>query len=81
MSSHLVRVLVRRTVALSSSVVLALPVLLGAGGLAPLRAQLVTPKTVPVHNAQQFDVFPSANAAMGGVSIALDDSLLDAFVN
>ena len=30
---------------------------------------------------QQFDIIPSDRAAMGGVSIALDDALLDPFVN
>jgi len=45
------------------------------------RAQLVTPRTVPVFQNQQFDILPSALAGMGGVAIALDDSLPDAFVN
>ena len=44
-------------------------------------AQVVTPKTLPVLQGGQFDMFPSAHAGMGGATIALDDSLLDAFVN
>lgn len=53
------------------------------GGLAPrpAGAQLVTPKTVPIFQNQQFDLLPSATAGMAGVSIAFDDSLADAFVN
>ncbi len=48
---------------------------------APAGAQIVTPRTVPVFQNQQFDLLPSALAGMGGVSIALDDSLADAFAN
>jgi len=44
-------------------------------------AQLVTPKTVPVFQNQQFDILPSATAGMAGISIAVDDSLADPFVN
>ena len=44
-------------------------------------AQLVTPKTLPVFQNQQFDILPSATAGMAGISIALDDSLADPFVN
>lgn len=44
-------------------------------------AQVVTPKTLPVLQAGQFDMFPSALAGMGGATIAMDDSLLDPFVN
>lgn len=44
-------------------------------------AQLVTPRTVPVQQSGQFDIFPSQRAGMAGVSIALDDTLLDPFVN
>ncbi|HVT37784.1 MAG TPA: hypothetical protein VHE78_01945 [Gemmatimonadaceae bacterium] len=51
------------------------------GRPASARAQLVTPRTVPVHQGQQFDILPSARAGMASVSIALDDSLLDPFVN
>lgn len=44
-------------------------------------AQLIQIKTVPVAQGDQFDIFPSRNLAMGGVSIALEDPLLDPFVN
>lgn len=44
-------------------------------------AQLIQIKTVPVAQGDQFDFFPSRNRAMGGVSIALRDPLLDPFVN
>ncbi len=44
-------------------------------------AQLITPKTVPVRQAQQFEIFPSDRAGMAGVSIALDDTVLDPFAN
>lgn len=43
--------------------------------------QLIQIKTVPVAQGDQFDIFPSRNLAMGGVSIALEDPLLDPFVN
>ena len=46
-----------------------------------VRAQLVTPKTVPLHQDDQFAIFPSAYAAMAGASIALDDTLADPFSN
>lgn len=44
-------------------------------------AQVVTPKTLPVLQSGQFDIFPSARAGMGGATIAVDDTLLDPFVN
>src|SRR5688500_3642303 len=44
-------------------------------------AQVVTPKTVPVLQNGQFDIFPSARTGMGGAVIAVDDTLLDPFVN
>lgn len=44
-------------------------------------AQLVTPRTVPVFQSNQFGVIPSVTAGMAGVSIAIDDTLADAFVN
>ena len=46
-----------------------------------LVSQTITPRTVPVQMSQQFNVLPSDRAAMGNVSIALDDPILDAFVN
>lgn len=47
----------------------------------PATAQLISIRTVPVSQAHQFDIFPSYTRAMGGVSIAVGDSLLDPFVN
>jgi hypothetical protein len=44
-------------------------------------AQLITPKTVPVAQGDQFNIYPAANAGMAGVSIAIDDSLFDPWVN
>jgi hypothetical protein len=44
-------------------------------------AQLIDLKTLPVAAGDQFMILPSANLGMGGVSIALDDPLLDPFVN
>lgn len=51
------------------------------GGPIEGRAQVVTPKTLPVLQNGQFDMFPSARAGMGGATIAVDDTLLDPFVN
>ena len=44
-------------------------------------AQTIPIKTVPVAEGNQFLIFPSQNLGMGGVAIALDDPLLDPFVN
>jgi hypothetical protein len=44
-------------------------------------AQYISVKTVPVATGDQFRLFPSANLGMAGVFIALDDPLLDPFVN
>jgi hypothetical protein len=44
-------------------------------------AQLINLKTIPVAAGDQFLFLPSANVGMGGVAIALDDPLLDPFVN
>ena len=44
-------------------------------------AQLIAIKTLPLAQGEQFSFFPSANDAMGGVSIGVRDSLLDPFVN
>lgn len=46
-----------------------------------IHAQLIQIKTLPLAQGDQFNFFPSANEAMGSVSIALSDSLLDPFVN
>ena len=47
----------------------------------PVESQLVTPKTVPVFQDEQFALFPSSRPGLGGASIALDDTLADPFVN
>ena len=44
-------------------------------------AQVIPLKTIPVATGDQFLVLPSERLGMGGVSIALDDVLLDPFVN
>ena len=50
-------------------------------GTRDLSAQLVTPKTIPVHQSDQFDIFPTSRGGMAGIWIALDDTLLDPFAN
>src|SRR5947199_9478640 len=47
----------------------------------PASAQLISIKTVPIAQGDQFDIFPSNNFGMGGVSLALADTLLDPFIN
>src|SRR3970282_1491885 len=47
----------------------------------PLAAQLIPVRSVPVAAGDQFLIYPSRNLAMGGVSVALRDPLLDPFVN
>ncbi|MGD8727656.1 MAG: hypothetical protein PVH40_08425, partial [Gemmatimonadales bacterium] len=47
----------------------------------PASGQLIGLKTVPVAAGDQFFLAPSDNAGMGGVAIALDDTLRDPFVN
>lgn len=44
-------------------------------------AQYISIKTVPVASGNQFLLYPSANLGMAGVSVAIDDPLLDPFVN
>lgn len=57
-----------------------LSILLGVlAGQAP--AQLISIKTVPLAQGDQFAVFPSLHLGMGGVAIALSDTLLDPFRN
>ncbi len=48
---------------------------------APVAGQLISLKTVPVATGDQFLTLPSERLGMGGVAIALDDVLLDPFVN
>jgi len=47
----------------------------------PLDGQLISIKTVPIAQGDQFDIFPSQHRGMGGASIALADTLLDPFRN
>ena len=47
----------------------------------PAAAQLISIKTVPIAQGDQFEIFPSNNLGMGSVSIALPDTLLDPFLN
>jgi hypothetical protein len=44
-------------------------------------AQLIQIKTLPLADGDQWRIFPSAASALGDVSIALADSLLDPFTN
>jgi hypothetical protein len=46
-----------------------------------VHGQVIQIKTLPIADGDQWRFFPSANAGMAGVSIALPDSLLDPFVN
>jgi hypothetical protein len=46
-----------------------------------LSAQLIGVRTVPIAAGDQFGFFPSSNAALGGVGIALPDPLGDPFSN
>src|SRR5512133_822447 len=48
---------------------------------AHLAGQLIQIKTLPIVDGDQWRFFPSANFGLGGVSIALRDSLLDPFEN
>src|SRR5207248_11418278 len=64
---------------MTSRVVSLSVVLLTVAGTAP--AQSIPIQTVPIVPADQFDIFPSYTLAMGGVSIALPDTLHDPFVN
>ena len=47
---------------------------------APAHAQLVTPKTVPVFQDEQFAIYPSSRPALS-LPIAFDDTLADPFSN
>src|SRR5947207_15603685 len=77
MQRYFVRLAVRGDVV--RTLVGVVPMLLGA--LAAAHGQLITPKTVPIHQDDQFAIFPTARAGMAGVSIALDDALADPFAN
>ncbi|HSH76350.1 MAG TPA: hypothetical protein VLA09_11750, partial [Longimicrobiales bacterium] len=60
---------------------LATEMMMLAGWLAPASAQVVPLRTVPVASGDQFLMLPSATVAMGGVRLAVDDSLADAWSN
>src|SRR5437762_7970022 len=47
----------------------------------PAPAQLIPIKTIPIAQGDQFQIFPSNNLGLAGVSIALPDSLVDPFSN
>ena len=66
-------------VARRSILPLPLPLLIALAS--PASAQLIPIRTVRLAQGDQFDILPSVNRAMGGVSIALADSLLDPFIN
>src|SRR5688572_16330310 len=51
------------------------------GAAAPASTQIISIKTVPIAQGDQFNVHPSQNLGMGGVSIAVADTLLDPFAN
>jgi hypothetical protein len=58
--------------------------LLALTGMAPwgqAHAQLIPVKSVPVASGDQFLLFPSQNLAMGGVGLAVPDTLGDPFSN
>ena len=64
----------------------ALAVLLSTVGLLVVltpaaSAQLISVKTVPIAQGDQFDFLPSRNQGMASVSIAVADTLLDPFSN
>ena len=47
----------------------------------PAAAQLVTPRTVPVMQDEQFEIYPSGRPGLAGISMAIDDTLADPFAN
>ena len=49
--------------------------------LTAARAQIIAVKTAPLADGGQFTFLPSANLGMGGLSIAVPDSVLDPFTN
>src|SRR4051812_32411696 len=64
--------------AIRLALLILLALFLGAVGAA---AQLVTPKTVPVFQDEQFNITPSSRPGLGNAFITLDDTLGDPFVN
>jgi len=49
--------------------------------VSPAPAQLIPIKTIPIAQGDQFQIFPSDNLGLGGVSIALPDLVGDPFAN
>src|SRR5437763_13188505 len=75
---------VRRSpyVALAMFVMPAMPATLAIAFAAQAAsAQMIQIKTLPITEGDQWRFFPSANQGLGGISIALADSLLDPFEN
>ncbi len=56
-------------------------IMAGLAAAAPLAAQSISIKTVPIATGEQYLIFPSRGMGMGGLSIAYDDPLGDAFAN
>jgi len=50
-------------------------------GAVRLDAQIIQIKTLPIADGDQWRLFPSANTGLGGLTIALRDSLADPFDN
>lgn len=69
------------TLSLRSLLVAAGLVLAVLSCVEPAAGQLIGLRTVPLAAGEQFSIFPSKHLGMGGPSIALDDPLLDSFVN
>jgi hypothetical protein len=61
--------------------VVTLAALLTCVSTPPTAAQLVTPRTVPVMQDEQFEIYPSSRPGLAGISIAIDDTLADPFTN
>lgn len=53
----------------------------GLGGAGSVPAQVISLKTAPIATGSQFQLYPSHARGMGGISLAVDDSLGDPFVN
>lgn len=56
-------------------------VLATLGAMSSATGQIIPIKTVPLATGSQFAIFPSANMASGGLSIAAEDELSDPFTN
>jgi len=59
-----------------------LPLLaVASAAVSPLAAQSMSLKTVPIATGEQYLIFPAKSLGMGGLSVAYDDPLADAFAN